>query len=247
MSRSTGSCAQASMTYCVPFFSRFDGAWTTIGRSRSLGGTGVNGAQVEPGRDHLRVRHPAERVERADDLRVGAPAVRELLRRLAADVGAEVVEDGLLAGRAQDRELQRLRHEREPEVEVEDVGAREQARERAPLRELLAREAAAPVERPVRLRVPQLAVEDDEPRVDVLAPQREHVLPRDPGEVDRAVRDRSAVPLELVEVAQRRAAGADPGGVGARALRRRSRRARASRRGTGCSGPPGRRSSRSAG
>jgi hypothetical protein len=35
----------------------------------------------------------------------------------------------------------------------------------------------------------ELAVEDDEPRVDAFAAKREHVLPRDPGEVDRAMRD----------------------------------------------------------
>jgi hypothetical protein len=34
---------------------------------------------------------------------------------------------------AEDRKLERLRHERQPEVEVEDVGAREQPRERRPL------------------------------------------------------------------------------------------------------------------
>ena len=44
----------------------------------------------------------------------------------------------LLAHRAQERELERLRHERQPEVEVEDVRAREEPRER---RELL-RQAA---------------------------------------------------------------------------------------------------------
>ena len=54
-------------------------------------------AQVEPGRDDVRLGHPADRVEAADDLRVRAFAVRELLGRLAADVGAEVVEDALLA------------------------------------------------------------------------------------------------------------------------------------------------------
>ena len=102
---------------------------------------GSERAQVEAGRDHLGLGHPAQRVEGADDLRVGALAVRELGGRLAADVRAEVVEDGLLPGRAEDRELERLRDERQAEVEVEDVGARQQARERAPLRELLPREA----------------------------------------------------------------------------------------------------------
>src|SRR5262249_28027616 len=70
-----------------------------------------------------------------------------------------------------------------------DVGAREQARERPPLRELLPREALPAVERPVGFRMPKLAVEDHEPCVDALAPKREDVLPRDPREVDRAVHD----------------------------------------------------------
>ena len=49
--------------------------------------------------------------------------------------------------------------------------------------------AAVPVERPVGLGVQLAALEDDEPRVDALPPQRLHVLPRNPGDVDRAVRD----------------------------------------------------------
>jgi hypothetical protein len=72
---------------------------------------------------------------------------------------------------------------------VEDVGPREEPRERAPLRQLLPREPAAPVERYVGLGMTELPVEDDEPRVDALAAQREHVLPRDPGEVHRAMGD----------------------------------------------------------
>ena len=98
------------------------------------------------------------------------------------------MEDGLLAGRAQDGELDQLWNDGQPEIEVEDIGAREQARERAELREL-----AAP-ERPlgqaqvlVRLRVGRLRVEDDQSRVDSLSPQRLHVRPADAREVDRAV------------------------------------------------------------
>ena len=91
--------------------------------------------------------------------------------------------------RAQERELQGFRHEREPEVEVEDVGVAEEPGERAPLGQLLPDEPAVPVERLVGLGVELVALEDDEPRVDPLAPQREHVLPRDAGGVDRAVGD----------------------------------------------------------
>ena len=44
-----GSRAQASITCCVPFFSRLDGACTTSGRALSDGGTGVNGRRSSPG------------------------------------------------------------------------------------------------------------------------------------------------------------------------------------------------------
>jgi hypothetical protein len=71
---------------------------------------------------------------------------------------------------------------------VEDVGSGEEARERAPLGQLLPDEPAVPVERLVRLRVEPVALEDDEPRVHASPPEREHVLPRDAGGVDRAVR-----------------------------------------------------------
>src|SRR5581483_10208940 len=128
-------------------------------------------------------------VVRADDLRVRALAERQVLRRLAADVGAEVVEEALLAQQPKQRELQRLRDQRQPEVEVEDVRAGGEAREGGELRREPLRERAVPVERPVRLVVEPAALEDDEPRVDALAPQRLDVLPRDAGDVDRAVRD----------------------------------------------------------
>src|SRR5207247_9025205 len=77
------------------------------------------------------VSHPFP-TRRSSDL----AAVCKLGRRAAADVRPQEVVDRLLAERAQDRELQRLRHERQSEVEVEDVGAREQLGERGPLREL---------------------------------------------------------------------------------------------------------------
>ena len=99
------------------------------------------------------------------------------------------MEDALLPQRMKQRELNRLRQQRQSEVEVEDVGAGREARERGELLRELHGQRAAPVERPVGLVVELPALEDDEPRVDPLAPQCLHVLPRDPGDVDRAVRD----------------------------------------------------------
>src|SRR5665213_2894804 len=103
-------------------------------------------AQVEPWRDDVRLGNPADRVVGADDLRVGALAVGELVRRLPADVRAQEVEDALAAGRAEDRELERLGDEGEPEVEMEDVRAGEEPCEGAPLGELAVREPAVAVE-----------------------------------------------------------------------------------------------------
>ena len=48
--------------------------------------------------------------------------------RLAADVGPEVVEHRLLARAPEDRKLERLRDERQTEVEVEDIRARQEPR-----------------------------------------------------------------------------------------------------------------------
>ena len=62
--------------------------------------------QVDARRDHFCVGNPADRVVGADDPRVCAASVSELVRALAADVRAEEVEDALAAGRAQDRELE---------------------------------------------------------------------------------------------------------------------------------------------
>ena len=90
---------------------------------------------------------------------------------------------------AQDGVLERLRHERQPEHEVEDVGAGEKRGERGPLLRLAAEEARSQVERAVCLRVKGIAVEDDERCVDAALSQRLDVRPRDPGGVDRAVDD----------------------------------------------------------
>ena len=96
---------------------------------------------------------------------------------------------GLLAERTEDRELRRLRDEREAEVEVEDVGAGQEPRECRPLRRLSAREAAPALERPVGLGVEGVAIEDDELRVHTAPPQRLNVRPRHAGRVHRAMDD----------------------------------------------------------
>ena len=121
------------MTWSVPFRWRDEGAWTITGLSRSDGGTGAIAATSIPGGITSRLGHPPDRVEAPDDLGPRLLAVGELLRRLAADVRAEVVHHRFLRASAEDRELQRLRHEREPEGEVEHVRLRQEARERAPL------------------------------------------------------------------------------------------------------------------
>ena len=78
--RSTGSRSQAAITCSVPLRRRLEGAWTTTGRSRSVGGRGRVLAQVDPGRDDLGVGHPADRVVGADDPRAGAGAPRRAPR-----------------------------------------------------------------------------------------------------------------------------------------------------------------------
>ena len=88
-----------------------------------------------------------------------------------------------------DRELERRRHEGQPEVEVEDVGLRQQPGEGAELGREPQRQRAAPVERPVGLGVELPAVEDDEPGVDPLPTLRLDVLPGDAGDVHRGMRD----------------------------------------------------------
>ena len=110
----------------------------------------------------------------------------------------------------QGRELQRLRHEREAEDEVEDVRLREQPRERAPLGRLAAREAAGAVERDVGFGVQRVALEDDEPCVDAAAPERLGRRPRDAGRVDRAEGDpqRAAVAVGAASLRARRRRGA---------------------------------------
>jgi hypothetical protein len=123
--------------------------------------------EVDSGRHDLGLRDPAGSVVGADDLSVGQAAVGELVGGLSADVRADEVEDGLLAGRFQDRELDPLRNERQTEVEVEDVGARQQLCERTKLHCLPApRGSGRQLEVLVGLRVGRLGVEDDEPRVD---------------------------------------------------------------------------------
>ena len=218
-------------------------ARTARGRRRAAGGrtaaTGVDRGEVDARGDHGRLGHPADRVVAADDLGARLLPVGELLGRLPADVRAEVVHHRALAERAQDRELQRLRDERQPEREVEEVGAREKLGERLPLRELAPDEPPFEVERPVGLRVQRVAVEDDELRVDPRRRSAWTFVHGTPAVLTgqwttrsglaaheaRAIRVPRArltprsrledllgyAPLELVEVAQRGAARADPG------------------------------------
>ena len=61
-----------------PLRARDDGACSTTGRSRSRRRRGLDRAHVDPRRDHLRVRHPADRVVGADDARARALRPREL-------------------------------------------------------------------------------------------------------------------------------------------------------------------------
>src|SRR5262249_8974265 len=134
--------------------------------------------------------NPAPRVERADDTRIGASRVCELLGRLAADVGAEKVVDGLLARRVQDWKLKSCRHEREPEVEVKDIRGREEPQKGPPLHELAPPEPALAVEAEIDValvRPERLVLEGDEPGIDALAAQCLDVLPRNAGHVDRRV------------------------------------------------------------
>ncbi len=160
--------------------------------------------QVDARGDHGCLGHPADRVEAADDLGASLLPVRELLGRLAADVRAEVVHDRALAKRAQNRKLERLRDERQPEREVEQVGCRQELAEHLPLRHLSAEQASVKLERPVGLRVQRVAVEDDELRVDPAAAERLHVRPRHTRRVDRAVDDAE-------RAASHRAPGSVPG------------------------------------
>ena len=97
--------------------------------------------------------------------------------------------DRLLPERAQDRELERLGRERQPEVEVEDVRLREEPQPAPPLRRLPPGEAAAPLERPSASGWRLVAVEHDEPRVNPSAPERLDVRPRHAGRVHRTVGD----------------------------------------------------------
>ncbi len=143
--------------------------------------------QVEPGRHDVRVGHPAERVVGADDPGIGSSRIPKLLRGLASNVRAEEVEHRFAPGRLEDRPLELARHQRPAEVEVKDVGLRQQPEEGRPLYGLAPPEAAGPVERQIGLRMELLALDDDEPGVDALAAQRLHVRPRDPRHVQRGV------------------------------------------------------------
>ncbi len=173
-------------------------------------------AQVDAGRDHDCVRDPADSIVGADDAGVGPAGVEELGGAPPADVGAHEVQDRLLAEEPQDRELEPLGDEGQAEVEMEDIRLRQQPDERTPLRELPAQEAALAVERPVRLGVQAIALEDDELRVDAAAAQREDVLPRHAGRVHRAVDDPQHARPSPVLAPPGRSTGSDSGVRGTR-------------------------------
>ena len=83
-----------------------------------------------------------------------------------------------------------IRDRCQPEVEVEDVGARQELGERAKLKGLpTPRRVLRQVKVEVGLRVSRLSVEDDELGVDALSPQRLYVRPADARKVHRAVND----------------------------------------------------------
>jgi hypothetical protein len=158
-------------------------------------GRGLDRAQVDARGDHLRVRHPADRVVAPDDACARAPRPRKLRRRLAANIRAEEVHHRPLAERAQQRELNRLGQQREAEIEMEEVRVRRESCERAGLRQLLPEQPAGATEIEIGLRVELVAVEDDEPRVDATRSQRLNVRPRDACGVDGTVRDAHAATL----------------------------------------------------
>ena len=119
--------------------------------------------------------------------------------------------DRAFAERAQQRELHRLRQQRQAEVEVEDVRRPREVREGSQLRRLLAGEPTRPLEVDVGFRVQPVAVEDDELRFDAACAQRLDVRPRDPCGVDGAVGDAHGVTLARAgtEPRCRRAGSAD--------------------------------------
>ena len=151
--------------------------------------SGADRGEIDARRDHCRLRHPTDRVVAPDDLGTGLLPVRELGGGLASDVGAEVVHHRPLAERAEDRELERLGDERQPEREVEQVGAGKQFRECPPLRGLAAELRAVELERAVRLGVHRVAVEDDERGIDAAPSQGLDVRPRHACRVDRTEDD----------------------------------------------------------
>ena len=153
-----------------PCGARLDGACDDERALAVGGGARLDRERSMPGGTTSASGHPADRVVGADDLRVGAPRRRRARR--AACRGCPSRGNGrrdFLRAARRSGNWSGLRHEREPEVEVEDVGARQQPRERAPLRRAAgATSRAVPVERLVGLRVEPVALEDDEPRVDAL-------------------------------------------------------------------------------
>ena len=167
-------------------------------RARSAGARGRTAAPARSARGRSRAGSPpppAPSGSRRSEPTIWASArfaEGELLGRLAADVRAEVVEDGLLAaapsgsgtGATAGRASARSRSGRRRCA----AAAAASARHCAPAARTSGSRALA-VERPVRLGVELVAVEDDELRVDAARAQRLDVRPRHARRVDRAVDD----------------------------------------------------------
>src|SRR5262249_23014558 len=116
---------------------------------------------------------------------------------------------------------------REPKVEMEDVGLREESREGGRLGGEPAGEAAAAVERDVSLRMELAAGEKDEPGVDAFSLPGLRVLPGGPRDVHGGVSDSKGHPMRAgrSSAAQSARGGCAAGAHEARRLR--SRRSRA--------------------
>src|ERR1700730_2509916 len=84
--------------------------------------------EMDSGQNDIGTREPPSVVEIADDPDVGAGGEGELGRRSAPDVRAEKMVDRPLTGSSQDQELDRFRNQCQTEVEVKDVGSRQERR-----------------------------------------------------------------------------------------------------------------------
>ena len=190
MSRSTGSCAQASITCACPSSHGSTARGRRAGAGCRSAATGANARRSSPGGIDVRLGHPAHRVVGADDLGVGALAEGELVR--ASCRGCPSRGSGRRSSFGAARRSGNC-------TDLARASARSRSgRRRSAAAAVRARRTACASRRgsaPCRSSDQSAsgwslpAVEDDEPCVDPLTPQRLHVLPRDAGDVDRAVRD----------------------------------------------------------